>query len=144
MAELKTQLNDADVNAFIESVENTVKRQNCFELVETMERLAGEPAEMWGDSIVGFGNYSYKTRDGKSHEWFKVGFSPRKQNLTLYIMTGFEEHDELLSNLGKYSTSVSCLYVKKLDDIDRDVLETLITQTLTSVDRRTTDAGLIE
>ena len=121
-----------------------MKRQDCFELVETMEPLAGEPAKMWGESIVGFGHYSYKTRDDKSHEWFKVGFSPRKQNLTLYIMTGFDEHDELLSNLGKYSTSVSCLYVKKLDDIDRDVLETLITQTLASVDRRTTDAGLIE
>lgn len=91
----KTQQNDADVNAFIESVENKMKRQDCFELVQTMERLDGEPAKMWGESIVG-------------------------------------------------SNSVSCLYIKKLDEIDREVLEALISQTLASVDRRTTDAGLIE
>lgn len=143
MAELKTQQNDGDVTAFLESVEDAQKRDDSFELVDTMGRLTGEPASMWGNSIVGFGDYSYKTRDGKNHSWFKIGFSPRKQNLTLYIMTGFERAESLLPDLGKHSIGKSCLYVKRLDDIDRNVLESLISQSLDAIDARTTDTGII-
>lgn len=144
MAELKTQRNEGDVRAFLESVDEERKREDSLELLEIMERLSGEPAEMWGDSIVGFGSYSYRTSDKKDHTWFKVGFSPRKQNLTLYIMTGFGRYDTLLSELGKHSTGKSCLYIKKLEDVDRDVLEELITDSLAAVDKRSTDTGIIQ
>ena len=143
MAELKTQKNDGDVTAFIESVEDETKRSDCHELVTMMERLTGDPASMWGKSIVGFGNYSYKTSDGKSHSWFKVGFSPRKQNLTLYIMTGFDKYDGYLTRIGKHSLGKSCFYVKKLDDIDRDVLEEMVAESIRWIDNRTSDTGIV-
>lgn len=144
MAELKTQKNEGDVTAFLESVEDEVKRKDSFELVDVMERLTGEKATMWGSTIVGFGSYAYKTRDDKDHEWFKVGFSPRKQNLTLYIMTGFDRYEDQLARLGKHSTGKACLYVKKLDDIDRGVLEDMITSSIEAIDHRTTDTGVVK
>ncbi len=143
MAELKTQKNDGDVSAYIESVDDETKQEDCFELVEMLERLTGDPATMWGDSIIGFGEYSYQTRDGKKHTWFKVGFSPRKQDLTIYVMTGFDKYGEYLSKLGKHRTGVSCLYIKKLGDIDREALESLIGESLLAIHNRTTDTSLI-
>lgn len=144
MADLKTQKNDGDVTAFLESIADETKRRDSFELVETMERLSGEEAAMWGDSIVGFGSYPYRTSDGVWHEWFKVGFSPRKQNLTLYIMTGFARFDDQLGRLGKHTTGKSCLYVRRLDDVDRKVLAEMIADSVAAVDKRTSDRGLIE
>lgn len=141
MAELRTQRNHGDVGVFIDSIEDEVKREDSHHLVEMMERLSGHPAEMWGTSIVGFGEYAYETRDGKSHNWFRVGFSPRKQNLTLYVMTGFDRYGSYLSQLGKHSTGKSCLYVKKLEDIDRAVLEKMITASLEATENRKTDTG---
>ena len=126
MAELKTQDNDASVDDYLNSVENEKKREASFVVKELMEDVTGEEARMWGDSIVGFGHYHYKYASGRDAEWMLVGFAPRKRNLTLYIMSGFDEYDDLLGELGKHSTGKSCLYINKLEDIDMDVLRDLV------------------
>ena len=125
MAELKTQKNDASVTDFLNGVDEK-RREDCFALVELMEAATGAPAKMWGTSIVGFGSYHYKYASGREGDWMITGFSPRKQNLTLYIMSGFEEYDSLLAKLGKHSTGKSCLYIKRLADVDTDVLRQLV------------------
>jgi hypothetical protein len=130
MAELKTKPNDQDVEAFLNSVEDEKKRQACFTVQEIMEQATGAKAKMWGDSIVGFGTYHYKYASGRDAEWMLTGFSPRKRNLTLYIMSGFDAYDELLGNLGKHSTGKSCLYINKLEDIDLEVLTDLVEQSV--------------
>ncbi len=126
MAELKTQENDASVDDFLNRVEDDKKREASFKVKELLEEVTGEEARMWGDSIVGFGRYTYRYVSGREGEWMLTGFSPRKQNLTLYIMSGFEEYDDLMDNLGKHSTGKSCLYINKLEDIDMDVLRELV------------------
>lgn len=126
MAELKTQKNDASVEDFLDGVENARKRDESKRIVDMMREVTGEEPAMWGDSIVGFGEYSYKYASGREAEWMLVGFSPRKQNLTLYIMSGFERYDGLLSRLGRYKTGKSCLYINKLADVDMEVLKTLV------------------
>ena len=126
MSELKTQKNDASVEEFLNSVENERRREDGFKILELMTEVTGEEAAMWGSSIVGFGEYSYKYASGREGEWMLVGFSPRKQNLTLYIMSGFDEYDDLLSKLGKHRTGKSCLYIKKLEDVDMKTLEKLV------------------
>lgn len=126
MAELKTQKNDASVEAFLNSVADERKRSDCFTLVELMKAATGVEPKMWGDSIVGFGEYRYTYASGRAGDWFLVGFAPRKQNLTLYIMAGFDEYDELLGKLGKHSTGKSCLYIKRLDDVDMATLTELV------------------
>ena len=90
---------------------------------------------MWGDSIIGFGSYRYKYASGREGEWCLTAFSPRKQNLTIYIMTGFDKYDGLMKKLGKHKTGKSCLYIKKLDDIDTEVLKELITQSVEAMKR---------
>jgi hypothetical protein len=130
MAELKTKPNDQDVEAFLNGVEDERKRQACFAVKEIMEQATGAPAKMWGDSIVGFGSYRYKYASGREGEWMLTGFSPRKRNLTLYIMSGFDEYDTLLDDLGKYKTGKSCLCINKLEDIDLEVLADLVRQSV--------------
>ena len=130
MAELKTQPNDQSVEYFLNSVENDTKREDSFTILELMKEETGAEPIMWGDSIVGFGTYHYKYASGRDAEWFLTGFSPRKQNLTLYIMSGFEEYDDLLGKLGRHSTGKSCLYVKKLEDVDQDVLRELVSKSV--------------
>ncbi|MFN2207172.1 MAG: DUF1801 domain-containing protein [Candidatus Promineifilaceae bacterium] len=126
MAELKTQENDASVDDYLNSVEDDKKREASFKVKELMEDVTGEEARMWGESIVGFGRYKYRYASGREGEWMITGFAPRKRNLTLYIMSGFEEYDDLLDKLGKHSTGKSCLYINKLEDIDMDVLRELV------------------
>ncbi len=130
MSELKTKLNDASVDEFLAKVEPEVRRKDAIEVSEMMSELTGEPAKMWGDSIVGFGSYHYVYASGREGDWMRIGFSPRKTALTLYIMSGFSEYEALLERLGKYKTGKSCLYIKKLADIDRDVLTELMRQSL--------------
>ena len=130
MAELKTKPNDQDVEAFLNSVEDEDKRQACFTVMKIMEDVTGAEARMWGDSIVGFGTYRYKYASGREGEWMLTGFSPRKRNLTLYIMSGFDDYDQLLGELGKYTTGKSCLYIKKIEDVDLDVLRQLVDQSV--------------
>ena len=130
MAELKTNPNDQSVEGFLNKVPDEKKRQDSFAILELMKQVTGDEPIMWGDSIVGFGTYKYKYASGRKGEWPITGFSPRKQNLTLYIMSGFDEYDNLLNKLGKHSTGKSCLYIKKMEDIDQDVLRELISKSV--------------
>ena len=133
MAELKTKKNDGDVEAFIDSVEDEAKRDDCRALVGLMSSVTGDEPTMWGEKIVGFGSYHYKYASGQEGDWMAVGFSPRKANLTLYIMSGFDEYEELLSKLGKHTTGKSCLYIKRLADVDTDVLRELVATSVAHV-----------
>lgn len=126
MAELKTQRNDKNVEEFLNTVPDEKKRDDSFSILELMKSVTQKKPEMWGDKIIGFGSYRYKYASGRESEWFLTGFSPRVQNLTLYIMSGFEEYDDLLGKLGKHSTGKSCLYIKNLEDVDQDVLGELV------------------
>lgn len=137
MAELKTTRNDGDVDAFLDSVDNEIRRRDAFAVKELMSAITGETPEMWGTSIVGYGPYRYTPKSGGAeHEWFKVGFSPRRASLTLYIMDGFNDYDELLAALGSHSTGKSCLYIKNLDDVDRGILTQLIERSVAHVEER--------
>lgn len=129
-AELKTKLNDASVDDFINSVEDEQIRADCFEIARIMKQVTKAEPKMWGTSIVGFGSYHYKGKSGREGDWMLVGFSPRKQNLTLYIMAGFDRYDELMKKLGKFTTGKSCLYIKKLADIDKKVLKELVAESV--------------
>jgi hypothetical protein len=126
MSDLKTKKNAASVKDFLNAVEHERKREDSKRMLELMKDVTGEKPAMWGDSIVGFGEYQYRYASGREGEWFLTGFSPRKQNLTLYIMSGFDEYEKLLAKLGKHKTGKSCLYINKLDDIDLDVLRDLV------------------
>ena len=125
-AKLKTTVNDGDVLAFLEAVEDTKRQEDSLVVLELMKEITGREPKMWGSSIVGFDQYHYKYDSGREGDFFKVGFSPRKQSLTLYIMPGFERYDALMEQLGKYKTGKSCLYIKKLEDVDMEVLRQLI------------------
>jgi hypothetical protein len=132
MAELKTKVNDQNVMAFLEGVEDERKRQDCLALLKLMKDVTGEEPKMWGDSIVGFGTYHYKGKSGREGDWFPVGFSPRKQNLTVYLVGGFDQLEEQLHKLGKFKTGKGCLYVNKLADVDLGILRDMVKD---SVDR---------
>lgn len=128
MTDLKTIQNDASVEAFLNSVADDKKRQDSLAVLELMQQVTGLEPKMWGSSIVGFGRYHYKYASGHEGDTFLTGFSPRKQALTLYIMAGFTNYDALMNKLGKYKTGKSCLYVKKLEDIDLKTLRELVKQ----------------
>ena len=126
MAELKTKRNKGDVEAFLNSLPDEKKQRDSFIILELMKQVTGTEPEMWGESIIGFGSYHYKYESGREGDWFLVGFSPRKQNLTLYIMAGFDEYGHLLGKLGKHTTGKGCLYIKKMEDVNQDVLKELV------------------
>jgi hypothetical protein len=128
MTELKTKENDQSVEAFLNGVEHEKRREDSFTLLKLMAEVTGEQPRMWGDSIIGYGKYHYKYASGREADWFLTGFSPRKQSLTLYIMSGFDQYDSLLGKLGKYKTGKSCLYINKLEDVDMEVLRELVRQ----------------
>lgn len=127
MAEPKTQQNNTSVKDFLNQVEDDTKRQDAFEILKLMEKVTGEKAKMWGASMVGFGSFHYKSeRSNQGGDWPLTAFSPRKANLTIYIMPGFKDYPELMEKLGKYKTGSSCLYLKSLKDVDLKILEKLI------------------
>lgn len=128
MAELKTKLNKASVTKFLNSIKDETKRKDAFTIMKIMQKVTKEKPMMWGSSIVGFGSYHYKGASGREGDWMLTGFSPRAQNLTLYIMPGFERYDALLKKLGRYKTAKSCLYIKRLEDVDASVLAKLIAE----------------
>jgi hypothetical protein len=136
MAELKTQKTDGDVDAFLDAIEDEARREDCKTVRALMEEVVGAPATMWGKAIVGFGSYHYTYASGREGDWMEVGFSPRKQNLTLYIMPGFGSYDDLMARLGKFKTGKSCLYIKKLTDVDMDVLRELVTASIADIRER--------
>lgn len=130
MAELKTKLNDASVSKFLEGVADERKRRDCQTLVEIMSKLTKCEPKMWGTSIVGFGTYHYRYASGREGDWFPIGFSPRKQDLTIYLTTGFAPHAELMKSLGKHKIGKGCLYLKTLDDVHMPTLRKLIAASL--------------
>ena len=130
MVELKTKKNKASVSDFLYSVEHEKRRRDSFAVLEMMREITGEEPAMWGSSIVGYGSYHYKYASGREGDWFLVGFAPRKQSLTLYIMSGFEQYDVLLADLGKFKTGKSCLYINKLEDVSEPVLRELVQRSL--------------
>jgi hypothetical protein len=127
---LKTQKNNLSVDDFLHSVEPEQRRKDALELLAIMKQVTNEEPVMWGESIVGFGCYHYVYASGREGDWMRIGFSPRKNALTLYIMSGFSKYDELMAKLGKYKTGKSCLYIKKLEDVDKKVLEQLMKASL--------------
>jgi hypothetical protein len=141
MTQPKTQKTDASVEEFINSVTNEKKREDSFAILDLMREVTGEEPSMWGTSIVGFGAYRYKYASGREGEWPAVGFSPRKQNLTLYIMTGFDEYESLLSDLGKHKTGKACLYINKLKDVDQKVLRELIERSVKDMSESSSSSG---
>lgn len=126
MAEIQTKVNDASVEEFLSKVEDEQKRQDCFEIVKIMKQVTKEDPKMWGPAIIGFGSSHYKYASGREGDMPQIAFSPRKQNLTLYIGVGGNSDNPLLKKLGKYTTGKVCLYIKKLADVDRNVLRELI------------------
>jgi len=125
-AENKTKETEASVDTFLANIKDDQKKADCLVLKSMMSRITDSPAKMWGASLVGFGTYHYKYDSGREGDFMKVGFSPRAQNVTVYIIAGFDRYEALMSKLGKHKTGKSCLYIKKLDDIDLDVLEELV------------------
>jgi hypothetical protein len=121
---------------FKSGIEDEKRRQDCFAVLKLMKKITKQKPKMWETGIVGFGDYHYKYKSGCEGDWFVTGFSPRKQNLTLYIMSGFAKYGELMSKLGKYKTGSSCLYIKRLEDINQDVLKELIEQSVKAVSKK--------
>lgn len=132
MAELKTQKNDASVTDFINAfADSEQKRKDAFELLKLMQDFTGFEPKMWGPSIIGFGSYHYKSeRSRQEGDWPLVGFSPRKAAISLYVYSGLEEHKHLLNDLGKFKMGAACIYVKKLSDINIDVLKKIMGATI--------------
>ena len=130
MAELKTKQTEQSVDKFLKTVEDETRRKDCLAVAKLMEGVTGLKPKMWGPSIVGFGSYHYKYASGQEGDWPITAFSPRKQNLTLYIMPGFDRYDELMRKLGKHSTGKSCLYIKRLDDIHLPTLKKLVSESV--------------
>ncbi|MEX0869116.1 MAG: DUF1801 domain-containing protein [Nitriliruptoraceae bacterium] len=123
----KTRPNSADVAAFLDAVDDGRRREDARAVLEIMRRISGAEPQMWGGSIIGLGHQPYTTSDGKQRDWFAIGLSPRKAALTLYGLTYYGTNAELLERLGKHTTGKGCLYVKRLEDVDGEVLEELIT-----------------
>lgn len=127
LVEIKTKQNSASVEDFIQSVADEIKRKDSFELLEMMKKASGEEPKMWGASLIGFGKVIAKSSaTGREVEWLKIGFSPRKANFSLYLSMDIKKHATALEKLGKHKTGVGCLYINKLEDVDRKVLEGLI------------------
>lgn len=126
MTELKTKVNNASVVKFINSITDEKKKNLSFKILDLMKKITKEEPKMWGSSIVGFGHYHYKYESGREGDWFLIGFSPRKQNFVIYLMSGVSKYEDLLKKLGKYKTGKGCLYINKEDDIDINVLTEII------------------
>jgi len=128
MAELKTRVTNASVDEFLQGIKDEKKRGDCYQILEIMKAATQAEPKMWGTGIIGFGDYHYKYESGRENDWFLTGFSPRVQNLTLYMMGRFDK--EVLKKLGKYKTGKGCLYINKLEDVDIKVLNELITKSV--------------
>jgi len=126
MAELKTKRNEASVDDFLNAIKDEQVREDCRTIADIMEKATKAKPQMWGSSIVGFGSHHYKYASGREGDWMLIAFSPRKQNITLYIYGGFEGYDELMAQLGKHSCGKSCVYIKRLSDVHLPTLKKLI------------------
>ena len=128
MADLKTIPTRLSVDKFLRGIMDETKREDCYQILKMMEGATKSRAKMWGTSIVGFGDLHYVYESGREGNWFLVGFSPRKQNLTLYSASGFLQFEDLIKRLGRHSTGKGCLYINKLEDVDKKVLKELISK----------------
>jgi hypothetical protein len=135
MAQNKTQPTDESVTAFLNAVEDEQKRADSFEILDMMRELSGEEPKMWGPAIIGFGTYHYKYDSGREGDFLRIGFSPRKKNISLYLISGANKNPDLLEKLGKHKTGKSCLYINKLADVDQSVLRNLIDNSLSEMTR---------
>ena len=126
MAEVKTKPTNADAMEFLKSIKDPRKRADSLEILKMMKEITGREPVMWGEFIVGFGQYTIRDSRGKENVWPLIAFSPRVQNLTLYVMPGQERYGELLQTLGKHAVSKTCLYIKRMADVDRDVLRKIL------------------
>jgi len=135
MAELKTKKTEASVEDFLNKIKDQETRQDCFAIAKMMKQVTRSEPKMWGTSIVGFGSRHLKYASGRELDWMLTGFSPRKANITLYILGGFEKQADLLKKLGKHSTGKGCLYIKKLKDVDTKVLKDLVNESVQSVEK---------
>jgi hypothetical protein len=127
VAEIKTKENEASVDDFLNGIKNEQQKKDSFTLVKMMEKASKDKAKMWGSAIIGFGSLRYKSpSSGREVDWFKIGFAPRKANLSLYLMIDHKTHADLLKKLGKYKTGGGCVYVNKLEDIDLKILEQML------------------
>lgn len=133
MAELKTQKTDASVEDFLNQIKDEEIRRDCFEIAKMMKQATRSDPKMWGSSIIGFGSRRLKYASGRELDWMLIGFSPRKANITLYLAGGVEKQKPLLKKLGKHSTGKSCLYIKRLQDVDKKVLKDMISASGQSV-----------
>lgn len=136
MSDLKTSANQLDPMAIIEAVENKTRRGDALVLLDLFTQATGLPAVVWGPSIIGFGEYTYTLASGKNEVFFRSGFSPRKQNLSLYISAGISSRPDLASKLGKYKSSKACTYINKLADVDLEILNALIQADMEEMARR--------
>ncbi len=136
MAELKTRPTRKSAAKYLTGIANEARRKDCKQLLSMMQQVTGEKPVIWGDSIVGFGRYHYQQRSGQKATWPLTGFSPRKQNLVVYIMPGFSAFEKELKKLGKYKNSVSCLYLNNLQDIDFKVLTTIVKKSVIEMRKR--------
>jgi hypothetical protein len=141
MAEIKTKQTEVSVDDFIAGLENPQRREDAKTVRAMFERLSGEPARMWGPTIIGFGSYHYKYESGHEGTMCRMGFSPRKAELVLYVLTGFAGQPELLARLGKHKTGKVCLYVKKLADVDVAVLEVIAERALAHMNEKYPEDG---
>jgi hypothetical protein len=130
-----------EVTGFIDGIENETRREDGRALLGLMRKVTGEEPKLWGPSMVGFGTYHYRYASGREGDYFKVGFAPRKSNITLYLMSGMVGYDDLLATLGPHKAGKSCIYIKRLDDLDYDVLVTLIERSVAHIDQTEADAG---
>jgi hypothetical protein len=128
MAEIKTKQTEASVEEFFDGIAAENVRRDIRKIAELMQKATGDEPKMWGESIVGFGNRHIKSASGREADWFKIGLSPRKANITLYLSTGEAWNEDLLGKLGKHKTGMGCLYFKRLSDVDENVLQELIEQ----------------
>ena len=130
MSEMKTIPGDGSVRDYLECVENAGRREDALTMLEIMNNLTGSKPVLWGGSIVGYGTYEYSRADGSHQTFFVTGFSPRKANLTVYVMPGFKKYEKQLEKLGKHKKSVSCLYLPRLKNIDLDVLSEIVADSI--------------
>ena len=136
MAETKTKPTGVAVDAFLDAVPDPGRREDAKKVRAMMERLSGEPAAMWGPSIIGFGSYHYKYESGHEGDMARIGFSPRARELVLYLLGDIPSHQALMDRLGKHKTGKCCLYIKRLSDVDETVLEELTAETLAYMDEK--------
>ena len=136
MAEQKTKPTQQSVQDFLDNVDNEQVRDDCYTLIKLMKKVTGSEPKMWGPSIIGFGKYHYKYDSGHEGDSCLTGFSPRKQNISLYVMAGIMDHQDLLKDLGKHKAAKGCLYIKKLDDVNMSVLEKLVKRSVDTLKKK--------